>query len=174
MLSAIDALEIDEDSFQLNFHEGVWSATRPALWDGRNIPFTIAELRTTRRGRNQVSISVSVRSAEVLDPIAMPHRFDASGILTGVSVFGVDELAAEKIVAWCLKDDMARHYVDLAVLARDHAAAINCERVLELVRQKFELERRALESQGRYRSLGLRTPSDLRALHTREAARHDR
>lgn len=71
----------------------------------------------------------------------------------------LNEVAAEKILAWCLKEDLDKHFADLAILARDHPAEIDRGRVVELVAEKFNRERRATETRNLYE--GLTNPADL-------------
>jgi predicted nucleotidyltransferase component of viral defense system len=130
------------------------------LFEGKT-PFSMEGISMSHRARDrELKLTVSVRPGEWLDPpggplvyhdelLAIDTRFEINGLT-------LNELAAEKILGWCSKP-LPKHFVDLSYLAREHAAAINHERVAELIRQKFDKEGGAR----RYRDAGIRRPADL-------------
>lgn len=76
-----------------------------------------------------------------------------------VSGLTLNEAAAEKILGWCLKEDLDKHLGDLAILARDHREELDRARVVDLVAEKFKREKKAPETRSLY--LGFDTPVDL-------------
>lgn len=143
--------------------DGQWTE-RGNMVRAQNLTFTIDGFEENWDARARVNISVSFRRSERLDPVNGDLFFDPDGLLTDNTAFKVsgltlNEAAAEKILAWCLKEDLSKHFADLAILARDHPAAIDRGRVVQLVAEKFERERRVAETRGLYE--GLTNPADL-------------
>lgn len=126
-----------------------------------------------RRGRgdrrmHDLKITVSVRRGERLDLpdgdltyrdqlLTSPDNFRVEGLTR-------NELAAEKVLAWCSKD-LAKHFVDLAYLKREHEAYLDFERIGSLVRQKFQHER----GDRRYALRGITSVGKLAAAFANEA-----
>jgi Nucleotidyl transferase AbiEii toxin, Type IV TA system len=76
------------------------------------------------------------------DPmLAGESRFSVMGL-------SLEELGAEKVLGWASKDQ-ARHYIDLAYIARDHQELLNAEEAATLICEKFARERHS----GRYRRI---------------------
>jgi len=155
-----DALAADgEYGFYLYPEEGRWSYDNE-LFDGRS-PFSMEGIRMSRRERDrELKVTVSVRAGEWLDRegpaliyndplLATDNSFPINGLSRNA-------LAAEKLLGWCSKP-LSKHLVDLAYLAREHADAVEHERVASLVRQKFSQEKGAR----RYRDAGIRSTADL-------------
>jgi predicted nucleotidyltransferase component of viral defense system len=116
------------------------------------VEFTFEDI-AIRRSR-PLKVSVSVRPGEWLDPPRTPLDYHdpllAERGTFKVQGLSLNELAAEKLLGWCSKD-LAKHLVDLAYIAREHAVAIDHELVARLVAQKFAHE----GTRGRYRALGI-------------------
>jgi predicted nucleotidyltransferase component of viral defense system len=124
-------------------------------------PFSMDGIVLELRGRDrELKITVSVRAGERLDPpkdrlfyhdplLARDQTFEVNGLTR-------DELSAEKILAWCSKP-LAKHFVDLAYVAREHHEHIDRDKVADLVRRKFNVEGRSR----RYAAVGIRRPADL-------------
>jgi hypothetical protein len=153
-----------DDGFALKATDGQWTSTGEIL-KGARIPFSVHEFKAQVKSKGNLTVSVSVRKAEVLDGIATV-RFDATDLLADDAIFDVkalslNELPAEKILGWCLKPDLFKHFADLAILARDHRSAITRDRVQEMLRDKFSAEKQADETRSLYRHYGLARPSDL-------------
>ncbi len=143
--------------------DGQWTE-RGNMVRAQNLTFTMDGFEESRGARARVNISVSFRRSERLDKVDRDLFFDPDGLLTDNTAFKVNgltlnEAAAEKIVAWCLKEDLDKHFADLAILARDHPADIDRSRVIELVVEKFKRERTAAETRALYE--GLTNPADL-------------
>jgi hypothetical protein len=157
-----DALTIRDEAtgFLLEAEDGRWT-TENEIYDGQQIPFSIEGQVEVKLEEGNMAISVCVRRGERLDENAEPLLY-TDAMLAGQKTFEVqgltrDELAAEKILGWCSKELMPKHYVDLGILARDHSEHLNLELVADLVRRKFEFEKGAR----RYRDANI---SDLRAV----------
>lgn len=152
--------------FDLHPEEGQWT-TDNDLFDGRT-PFSMEGIKLGRRSRDrELKISVSVRAGEWLDPSGPPLIY-GDRLLAADQTFPIngltrDELAAEKLLAWCGKP-LPKHLVDLAYLARDHADHIDRGKVADLLARKFDQEKGAR----RYRDVGIRSLPDLRRAFDRE------
>jgi hypothetical protein len=124
-------------------------------------PFSMDGIVLELLGRDrELKITVSVRAGERLDP-PRERLFYHDPLLARDEVFEVngltrDELSAEKILAWCSKP-LAKHFVDLAYVAREHHEHVDREKVADLVRRKFKVEGRSR----RYTAVGIRRPADL-------------
>jgi hypothetical protein len=145
---------------------GQWRE-RGYIVKGQNLEFSIDAFRNGRQAGTTTNISVSFRRSERLETPKQELIFDSDGLLTGPSSFKVngltlDEAAAEKILGWCLKEDLVKHLSDLALLARDHEGEIDRANVMALVAEKFARERNAGETRGLYD--GLEAPCDLNRL----------
>lgn len=110
--------------------------------------------RRGRRSGHDLKITVSIRPGERLDPPEEELTY-RDRLLTAPDSFPVEgltrnELAAEKVLAWCGKD-LPKHFVDLAYLKREHEQYLDYERIASLIRQKFQHER----GRGRYRTRGI-------------------
>jgi hypothetical protein len=142
---------------------GRWTE-RGNMVRANNLTFTLETFQPGREAGSRVNISVSFRKSERRDIPKEQLTFKPDGLLTDSAPFPVSgltltEAAAEKILAWCLKEETVKHFGDLALLARDHQSQINRERAIELVAEKFESEKRAPETRGLYE--GLDSPADL-------------
>lgn len=131
---------------------------------GQSLKFSIDNFSNGRQAGTNTNISVSFRRSERLDMPKEELTFDSDGLLTTPARFKVngltlDEAAAEKILGWCLKQDLAKHLSDLALLARDHGDQIDRANVMNLVAEKFARERRDGETKALYD--GLTAPCDL-------------
>lgn len=155
------------DGFELSTTpDGRWEE-KGSILAGRRLAFTIADLRLVGGGGGgRVNVSVSFRRGERIVTPDEDLYFDSEGLLVDDEPFRVnglvlDEVAAEKIIAWCVKPEHHKHFADLALLARDHPHELCPERVSELIVQKFTEERTAMESRMQYRALKLNVPADL-------------
>lgn len=142
---------------------GRWSE-RGNLVKGQNLTFTLETFRPNRPQIGRANISVAFRTSERMDTPDQPLYFDPDGLLTDSTPFPVSgltltEAVAEKILAWCLKEETFKHFGDLALLARDHQLAIDRNRAIEIVAGKFEKEKKAPETKGLYKEL--EHPADL-------------
>lgn len=131
---------------------------------GQNLKFSIDDFRNGHQAGTNTNISVSFRRSERLETPKQELVFDSDGLLTAPARFKVngltlDEAAAEKILGWCLKEDLAKHLSDLALLARDHGGEIDRANVMNLVAEKFAREKRDGETKALYESFT--APSDL-------------
>ena len=107
-----------------------------------------------------LDISMTVRSGECIDgpqPLVYTDAMLAAGPRFEVRGLTLEELAAEKLLGWASKD-LAKHYIDLAYIARDHGDRLDLDHVGELVERKFAAERH----EGRYHAI-----PNLRALGER-------
>ena len=164
-------LSIKGEGFELKAEDGVWSGSAEIV-KGERIPFTIVGFAADAL-KNRVNVSVSVREAEVDDPLDHPVTFDASRLLAEDACFPVqglsrEELAAEKMLAWCLKDELFKHFSDLAMIARDHND-IDQEKTVGLIAKKFRAECKADETKGAYARHRLKRPADLATRFATEA-----
>ncbi len=142
---------------------GTWTE-RGNLVKGQNLTFTLETFRPGRPQTGRANISVAFRKSERKDTPEQPLTFDPDGLLSDNTPFPISgltltEAAAEKILAWCLKEETFKHFGDLALLARDHQIAIDRGRAIELVAAKFEDEKEAPETKGLYKDLD--SPADL-------------
>lgn len=169
---APDPIDVERDVVFVDRENGYSLKTSPdGKWDDRgyivragNLTFTLDDFQPERESRTRINISVSFRRSERIDTPTDPLYFNPDGLLSDNAPFEVtgltlNEAAAEKILGWCLKEDLNKHFADLAILARDHQSEIDPARVVELVTEKFKREQRAAETRGLYD--GLRVPSDL-------------
>lgn len=143
--------------------DGRWSE-RGDMVKGQNLTFTLETFRPGRQQTGRANISVSFRKSERIDTPDQQLYFDPDGLLTDDTRFPVtgltlSEAAAEKALAWCLKEQTFKHFGDLALLARDHQAGIDRDHAIELVAEKFKKEKKAPATKGLYK--GLKTPADL-------------
>ena len=154
------------DGFELTTTpDGRWEEKGNIL-SGRRLTFTIADLRLMGGGQGRVNVSVSFRCGERIVTPDDDLYFDSEGLLLDDEPFRVnglvlDEVAAEKVIAWCVKAEHHKHFADLALLARDHRHELDRSRVRDLIVHKFEEERKAMETRMQYRALGLAAPADL-------------
>jgi Nucleotidyl transferase AbiEii toxin, Type IV TA system len=139
-----------------------WSFDRE-LFEGKH-RFSIEGITLSSRPRSrELKVTVSVRAGEWLDrdkdnpPLIYHDSLLASDATFAVNGLTRNELAAEKLLGWCSKPLLAKHFVDLAYLAREHAEHVDHEKVAGLVREKFSKEKGA----ERYRKLGIRTTADV-------------
>jgi hypothetical protein len=99
-------------------------------------------------------VTISIRAGEWLDQhdrdlyyhdplLAGDDRFRVQGL-------SLEELGAEKVLAWCTKD-LAKHFVDPAYVKREHDARLDYAKVASLVARKFNAEK----GERRYRDLGI-------------------
>ncbi len=141
------------NGFYLDPAEAQWT-TGTDIYEAKGMKFSIHDITVARSGRGRgdaLDISVSVRSGECLDgPIPLIYT---DTMLAGESRFSVmglslEELGAEKVLGWASKDQ-ARHYIDLAYIARDHQELLNADKAATLICEKFARERHS----GRYRRI---------------------
>lgn len=155
-----------EQALSIDGEYGFYLAPRETFSFDRDMfagdaPFSMDGIVLELRGRDrELKITVSVRAGERLDPpkeklfyydplLARDQTFEVNGLTR-------DELSAEKILAWCSKP-LAKHFVDLAYVAREHHEHVDCEKVADLVRRKFDVEGRSR----RYAAVGIRRTADL-------------
>lgn len=155
------------DGFELTTTpDGRWE-DKGNIIKGSRLRFTIQDLQVSEEGHEgRINISVSFRPGERIITPDEDLYFDAEGLLVDDVPFKVnglvlDEVAAEKIIGWCVKEELHKHLADLALLARDHRDRLDPDRVADLIAQKFEVERVAMETRVAYDRLGLRAPADL-------------
>jgi Nucleotidyl transferase AbiEii toxin, Type IV TA system len=129
-----------------------------------NATFEISGIELARHDRRsrELKVTISIRPGEWLDQHGDPLTY-TDPLLAGDSSFAVqglsrDELAAEKVLAWCSKD-LPKHFVDLAYLKREHDNALDFEKIAGLVRRKFTVEK----SDRRYQLLNITRPNQLGA-----------
>jgi hypothetical protein len=174
-LGAPDPIDVERDVVFVDRENGYSLKTSPdGSWDEKgylvrahNLTYTLDDFRSKGETRSKINISVSFRRSERIDTPSRPLYFDPDGLLSDSAPFEVagltlNEAAAEKILAWCLKEDLGKHFADLAIIARDHQSAIETSRVIELVAEKFEREKKAAETKRLYEDL--HKPSDLTPL----------
>lgn len=142
---------------------------------GQNLKFSIDDFSNGRQAGTNTSISVSFRRSERLETPKEELTFDSDGLLTTPARFKVngltlDEAAAEKILGWCLKEDLGKHFSDLALLARDHGGEIDRANVMALVAEKFAREKRDGETKALYD--GFAAPCDLNNVFLNSARLH--
>ena len=172
---APDPIDVERDVVFEDRESGYSLKTSPdGSWDDKgyivranNLTYTLDDFRPAHESRSRINISVSFRRSERIDTPSQTLYFDPDGLLSDSAPFEVtgltlEEASAEKILAWCLKEDLGKHFADLAILARDHQAEIDTGRVIELVAEKFQREKKAAETRGLYEDLG--DPSDLTPL----------
>jgi hypothetical protein len=128
-------------------------------FEGKGV-FSFDDIRISKRHDRELKITVSIRRGERIDTPSTPLEY-TDRALTGRSRFPIEgltvnELCAEKLLGWCSKD-LAKHFVDLAYVARTLQSRVSHDRVAELVKEKFDTEGRS----GRYRRLGINSPSQL-------------
>lgn len=162
----------------LRFHEGNFSMEPELRFDDRNESFTgkgvftFDDIRIKKRRDRELRITVSIRPGERMDTPETELAY-TDPTLTGESTFPIEgltinELSAEKILAWCSKD-LAKHLVDLAYVAREWKDQVDHERVAELVRDKFDHEGKSW----RYVDLGITRPGQLVARFTSSERIHE-
>jgi predicted nucleotidyltransferase component of viral defense system len=147
----VEMLTIDgKQGFYLDAGAARWKTERD-IYEAKRMPFSIERVafERTRRGR-ALDISMTVRSGECLDGpkaliymdtmLATTSRFEVAGLT-------LEELTAEKILAWASKD-LSKHFIDLAYIAREHADRLDLDHIRALVHEKFAAERH----QHRYRA----------------------
>lgn len=151
------ALQVDEGNFTMTT-EMRFDDARSAF-EGKGT-FRFEDIHIRRPRDRELKITVSIRKGERLDEPNEPLIYH-DPTLTAPSFFAVeglsvDELSAEKLLGWCSKD-LAKHFVDLAYVARSLGEKVDHDRVAELVKKKFALEGDSF----RYRSVGVSSPEDL-------------
>lgn len=148
----VEMLTIDgKDGFHLDADAARWT-TDTDIFKATGMPFSIDRVTfgSGRRGR-ALAVSMTVRSGECLDgprPLTYTDTMLAGSSSFEVLGLSLEELAAEKVLGWASKD-LAKHYIDLAYIARNHAPGMSLDRAGELIAEKFEHERQ----QRRYRSV---------------------
>ncbi len=152
------ALSVDTAEFAIDFSTVTWNKDN-ALWSADRVAYRLGGAQISQYlPRSEMSVTVSVREGEWLDPQDPVDYSDP--LLTDPATFKVrgltlEELAAEKILAWCSKH-LVKHAIDLAYVARDHAP-IDKDKVRSLVERKFRVE----GSSGRYKAAGINRLDDL-------------
>lgn len=155
LLSA--ALSVAEDDLVIDFSDVEWLLDQ-AIWRAEAVAYTVggAVLVGSRQGMN---VTVSVRLGEWMDPqerVTYSDPMLATATTFLVNGLTREELAAEKILAWCSKQ-LVKHAVDLACLARDHATLIDADKAIALTRRKFDIE----GGMDRYKKNGMNSFDDL-------------
>jgi hypothetical protein len=163
---APDPIDVERDIVFVDRANGYSLETSPdGRWDeqgymvrAHNLTYTLDSFQPERDNHARVNISVSFRRSERIDPPPRPLYFDPDGLLSDSTPFPVtgltlNEAAAEKILAWCLKEDLGKHLADLAILARDHHAEID-----------RTPRRRARHREVRARAAGSRDPAPVQGL----------
>lgn len=165
-LEELLAIESDDGSFSLTtLPDGRWQE-KGSIVHGTRLQFSIAGLQLRQAEQGRINVSVSFRPSERIDTPEGYLMFDSEGLLEDRSLFAVNgltlnEMAAEKVLAWCVKEEFYKHLADLALIARDHQPELSPDRIAELIAVKFEAEREAMETRLKYRHLGLTAPGDL-------------
>lgn len=157
------AMTLKEDDLAITFASDDWK-----LEDGiyqAQTGYTVGTLVIA--GYRAMTVTVSVRIGEWMDP-QKPLTY-RDPLLAGQSEFKVngltlEELSAEKILAWCTKL-LSKHAVDLALIARDHLG-IDRRKAVVLAQRKFEIE----GAMRRYTALGIRDFKDLRRVFLSDRA----
>jgi predicted nucleotidyltransferase component of viral defense system len=125
------------------------------------------ELHTRDRTSREIDVTISIRQGEWLDPqdpVSYTDRLLAGDSTFNVQGLSVAELSAEKVLGWCSKD-LAKHLVDIAYVEREYGTSLDYERVAELIRRKFTMEK----DSRRYKALNIRGVSDLSGRFTAAA-----
>lgn len=161
-----DAIRAEHDlGFQLDVDAGAWNR-KGGLISGEEIPVI---LTTDASGDHPVNISVAVRQGEVIDMEVV--EFHPVGLVDGtvfrVQAVSLEEAAAEKIIAWCIKGK-PKHFHDLAYIARKQPG-VEHTRVAEMITVKFHAEKEAEETREEYAQRKLNEPADLRRYWSRES-----
>ena len=156
---------VEGDGFYINGQNGSWT-TDAEIMSGR-LPFSISGFKSIRE-KDRMKISVSVRYSEVLD-VQPKMIYDSKGLLYGIQKWEVnglslEEMAAEKVLGWCLKTNLYKHYADLAIIKRDHGQTLDSEKFQELLIKKVEIEKNSEESKPLYQALRVESTKDLSRL----------
>ncbi len=126
--------------FRFTSEEGTWHFTDD-MFEAPKLPFTIQLDRDAESGK--LALSISIREEEQLDTSGSPQYFHCEALLGSnhfrINCLTLDELAAEKLLGWCSKR-FARHYFDLAVLARDFGSQLAAAKIVDLTARKFRNE----------------------------------
>jgi hypothetical protein len=139
------AITFDEAGLKVRGTEGTWRE-RDELVLGESVPFELKDVQSLdANGRDEqpLNISVSVRKAEVVQGITVA-RFRAAFIVDGefdVSSLTLDETLVEKVISFSMKH-FNKHYIDLAIAARDLRDAFDPNTVLSLFTRKLRAEKR--------------------------------
>jgi hypothetical protein len=142
------AFTIDTEGFQVHADKPVWK-NKGTYFEGKpSVVLDTAALEVSGVFRKRMKITVSVREGERLDrpdddvELIYTDHLLASDQTFAVEGLTLNELSAEKILAWCSKP-FIKHLVDLAGIARDHGSgkAIDKEHVAKLVRLKYDTEK---------------------------------
>jgi len=110
------------------------------------VPFELKDVQSLDadgRDEQPLNISVSVRKAEVVQGITVA-RFRTAFIVDGefdVSSLTLDETLVEKAISFSMKH-FNKHYIDLAIAARDLGDAFDPNTVLSLFTRKLRTEKR--------------------------------
>jgi hypothetical protein len=140
-----EALTFDEDGLKVKGIEGKWRES-DGLVVGESVPFELDDvepLDVGGRDEQPLNISVSVRNAEVVQGITVA-RFRAAFIDEPefeVSALALEEALVEKVISFSMKH-FSKHYVDLAIAARDLQGLIDPDIVLSLFTRKLGAEKR--------------------------------
>ena len=140
-----EAVTFDEDGLKFKGIEGTWREG-DELVVGESVPFELEDVEPLDAGgrdEQPLNISVSVRKAEVVQGITVV-RFRAAFIDEpefGVSALALDEALVEKVISFSMKH-FNKHYVDLAIAARDLRGLFDPEIVLSLFTRKLRAEKR--------------------------------
>lgn len=168
-MASIDRMETQ--GFRIKAYEGTWSA-EAGLVHADDVPF---ELHVGEaNGSGPLSISVSVRQAEVLDGIH-PVEFRAVAVtglvVARVSGVSLAEASVEKVIGYCLKGK-SKHLADLAWLARDHPElADRGDDIRGMLVEKVRQELAADATKGMYEELRVEDVPGLLAYLDREKRR---
>lgn len=158
------AFTVDNDGFEL---EAEFRYRDQRMFEGSavfeidEIDLSPAPMKSWQR-RPELKVTISIRAGEWLDRhnndlyyhdplLAGDGRFRVQGL-------SLEELGAEKVLAWCTKD-LAKHFVDPTYLKREYDARLDYAKIASLVARKFNAEKGAR----RYRELGIDSLANLGA-----------
>jgi hypothetical protein len=151
------------DGYYVAGKDGTWGV-KDDIVQGE-VPFFIQNFRL-KKDDSKLKLSVSLRKGEVLDK-RPPMNYNALDLLTGQNIFKVnglslEELSAEKTLGWCIKQDLYKHYIDLALIARNFGNEIEISNYSSMLSTKFYAEKKSEQKKEIYAILNLKTPEDLR------------
>jgi len=140
-----EAVTFDEGGLKVRGIEGKWRES-DELVVGEFVPFELGDVEPLNAGGREeqpLNVSVSVRKAEVVQGITVARfrapfidelEFEASAIT-------LEEALVEKVISFSMKH-FNKHYIDLAIAARDLQGEFNPDTVLSLFARKLRAEKR--------------------------------
>jgi len=152
--------EVDHEGVTVRTPEGSWLEegliykTEQAIFEIEGVTPPIRKEAAPPR-RQQLRLTVSVREDEVL--LGRIERDFRAAFLEPEQAFqtnglNLNEVAAEKVIAWGVKD-LAKHFVDLAWMARDQEDLLDPDELVRVIAEKFWREKRADETKSIFASL---------------------